>query len=267
MDTKGIETVRRDNCLLVRQVVETCLTKILMDRDIPGAVKYVQNTISDLLMNKLDLSLLVITKGLTKTADEYAVKAAHAELAQRMFLRDPATAPVVGDRVAYVMIKATKNAKGYEKSECPIYAMDNNLPIDHKHYLDNFLTNLCCVCSNRFYKTPHLFSSLVNTPGRSRYLPRLPPWPAASSLAKVRPSRRLPRTNHGREALQILCKHCVEDEFKHLQKALVTVNELEKDFNRLWTQCQRCQGCCTKTSCARRETVRFFTEEGKRRKI
>ena len=71
MDTKGIETVRRDNCLLVRQVVETCLTKILMERDIPGAVKYVQNTISDLLMNKLDLSILLMPKGLTKPADEY----------------------------------------------------------------------------------------------------------------------------------------------------------------------------------------------------
>ena len=27
MDTKGIETVRRDNCLLVRQVIETVLEK------------------------------------------------------------------------------------------------------------------------------------------------------------------------------------------------------------------------------------------------
>ena len=58
----GIETVRRDNCLLVKNLVNECLHKILIDRDVPGAVQYVKNTISDLLMNRVDLSLLVITK-------------------------------------------------------------------------------------------------------------------------------------------------------------------------------------------------------------
>lgn len=33
---------------------------------------------------------------------------------------DPATAPAIGDRVPYVMVKAAKGAKGYEKSEDPI---------------------------------------------------------------------------------------------------------------------------------------------------
>lgn len=108
----GIETVRRDNCLLVKNLVTECLHKILIDRDIPGAVQYVKNTISDLLMNRMDLSLLVITKvrkiyrlyhltplnysisapaltyqikqGLTKTGDDYEVKTAHNELAERM---------------------------------------------------------------------------------------------------------------------------------------------------------------------------------------
>lgn len=34
LDAKGIETVRRDNCLLVRNVITTCLEKILIERDI-----------------------------------------------------------------------------------------------------------------------------------------------------------------------------------------------------------------------------------------
>lgn len=37
MDTKGIETVRRDNCRLVQTVIETVLKKILMERDVDGA--------------------------------------------------------------------------------------------------------------------------------------------------------------------------------------------------------------------------------------
>ncbi|KAH1255362.1 DNA polymerase delta catalytic subunit [Glycine max] len=137
MDTKGIETVRRDNCLLVKNLVNDCLHKILIDRDIPGAVQYVKNAISDLLMNRMDLSLLVITKGLTKTGDDYEVKAAHVELAERMRKRDAATAPNVGDRVPYVIIKAAKGAKAYEKSEDPIYVLENNIPIDPQYYLEN----------------------------------------------------------------------------------------------------------------------------------
>lgn len=59
---QGIETVRRDNCQLVRTVVTTCLEMILINEDEEGAKEYVRGTISDLLMNRLDLSLLVITK-------------------------------------------------------------------------------------------------------------------------------------------------------------------------------------------------------------
>ena len=51
--------------------------------------------------------------------------------------RDEATAPSVGDRVAFVMIKGTKDAKGYEKSEDPLYVLENNLPLDYNHYLEH----------------------------------------------------------------------------------------------------------------------------------
>ena len=45
-------------------------------------------------------------QGLSKATDDYtAAKGAHVELAKKMFARDPATAPTVGDRVPYVIIK------------------------------------------------------------------------------------------------------------------------------------------------------------------
>merc|ERR1712137_256203 len=68
LDMKGIETVRRDNCGLVRELVETSLRMVLIDKSIVGAIEYVKKVISDLLQNKIDLSLLVITKSLGKGA-------------------------------------------------------------------------------------------------------------------------------------------------------------------------------------------------------
>ena len=95
----------------------------------------VKSCISDLLMNRMDLSKLVITKALSRTADKYAGKQAHVELAARIKKRDPGLAPAVGDRVPYVMIKGVKDAKAWEKAEDPIYVLENNLPIDAQWYL------------------------------------------------------------------------------------------------------------------------------------
>jgi DNA polymerase delta subunit 1 len=104
-----------------------------------------------MLQNKVDLSLLVITKGLNQRTEAkpdkdgktkeggggYANKMAHVELAAKMRERDKATAPQVGDRVAYVMIKQPKGSKGYEKSEDPLFVLQNNLPIDYEWYISN----------------------------------------------------------------------------------------------------------------------------------
>ena len=71
---------------------------------------------------------------------DYAAKQAHVELAERMKQRDAGSAPNLGDRVAYVIIKGVKGAAAYEKSEDPIYVLENNLPIDTTYYLENQLS-------------------------------------------------------------------------------------------------------------------------------
>lgn len=120
MDTKGIETVRRDNCRLVQNVITKVLEFILEERDVPKAQRFVKQTIADLLQNRIDLSQLVITKAYSK--HDYSAKQAHVELAERMRKRDPGSAPTLGDRVAYVIIK-TGGDKNYEKSEDPLYVL------------------------------------------------------------------------------------------------------------------------------------------------
>jgi DNA polymerase elongation subunit (family B) len=118
---------------------------------------YTKRMISDLLQNKIDMSQLVITKALAKA--DYAAKQAHVELAERMRQRDAGSAPALGDRVAYVIVKGIKGifphilvlcveftvsispgAAAYEKSEDPLYVLENNIPIDTKYYLENQLS-------------------------------------------------------------------------------------------------------------------------------
>jgi DNA polymerase delta subunit 1 len=83
IDTKGIESVRRDNCPLVKLVIDTCLQKLLVEKNVLAAQNFAKQLIADLLQNKLDMSLLVISKQLSKNAEDYDAKQAHVELAAK----------------------------------------------------------------------------------------------------------------------------------------------------------------------------------------
>eukprot|EP00002_Diphylleia_rotans_P033158 TRINITY_DN7021_c0_g1_i1.p1 TRINITY_DN7021_c0_g1~~TRINITY_DN7021_c0_g1_i1.p1 ORF type:complete len:1103 (-),score=239.27 TRINITY_DN7021_c0_g1_i1:90-3398(-) len=253
LDAKGIETVRRDNCPLVRKVVSTSLQKILIERNVAGAVSYVKNIISDLLKNKLDLSELVITKALSKSGDDYAAKQAHVELAERMRKRDAGSAPAIGDRVPYVIIKAAKDAKAYEKSEDPIWVLENSIPLDTEYYLKQQLSNPLIRIfepimgeqqANELLVGDHTRSISISTPtigGIMRFTKK--------TLTCM--GCKVPLTGNDKT----LCAHCKSRECEIYQSTQSNANRLEEMYNALWTQCQRCQDSlhqevlCTNRDC------------------
>lgn len=69
IDCKGIETVRRDYCEIVANVVKGALKRLLEDCDRKGALEFVRGVLNDLLQDRVDLSELVITKGMSKKFD------------------------------------------------------------------------------------------------------------------------------------------------------------------------------------------------------
>ncbi|ORX34769.1 putative delta DNA polymerase [Kockovaella imperatae] len=250
MDTKGIETVRRDNCRLVSTVIETCLYKLLIDRDVRGAEDYVKHTIADLLQNKVDMSQLVITKALAKA--DYAAKQAHVELAERMKKRDAGSAPALGDRVAYVIIKGIKGAAAYEKSEDPLYVLEHNVPIDTRYYLDNQLSKplmrifepIMGERAGTLLAGEHTRTIQIATPtigGLMKFAVK-----TVTCLGCKTPLR-------GKSGA--VCENCRPKLPELYQKQIAHTSALQIDFARLWTQCQRCQGSlhqdviCTSADC------------------
>eukprot|EP00762_Andalucia_godoyi_P003127 ANDGO_01026.mRNA.1 DNA polymerase delta catalytic subunit len=253
MDFKGLEVVRRDNCLLVRQVVDTVLRKILIERSPEGAKSYVKSIISDLLRNKMDISMLVITKALSKSGSDYAAKQAHVELAERMRKRDAGTAPHIGDRVPYVIIKGAKGAKAYEKAEDPIYVLENNIPIDTQHYLEHQLSlPLTRIFEGIMSRPESLFSGehtraiSISTPSVGGIMKF-----AKKTMSCLGCRTPLPADQQDKA----LCVHCQAKEPDIYQKNLTELCDLEQQFGKLWTECQRCQGAlhldvlCTNRDC------------------
>jgi DNA polymerase elongation subunit (family B) len=141
IDVKGVESVRRDNYPLLSECVGTVLRKILSEKDIAGAVLYVADLIEDLRNNKADLSKLIVSKALSKEPLKYAPNIpVHAQLAEKMRQRDPATAPRVGDRVPYLLVypDATKK-KDIKVSACgedPDEVLKKDLPVYQSQYVE-----------------------------------------------------------------------------------------------------------------------------------
>jgi DNA polymerase delta subunit 1 len=254
MDCKGIETVRRDNCALVRDVISTVLNKILIERSVEGATSYVKSTISDLLRNKLDISMLVITKALTKSGETYGSKQAHVELAERMRKRDSGSAPNIGDRVPYVIVKGAKGAKGYEKAEDPIYVLENNIPIDTEYYLEHQLSQPLLRIFEAILPRPEVLLSGDHTRTISV------PTPSVGGIMKFAVKTltclgcKTPLPKNGPSG-QAVCVHCKPREAEIYQKHLSIIREHEALYSHLWTRCQRCQGSlhmdvlCTNRDC------------------
>uniref|UniRef100_A0A674E9X8 DNA polymerase n=1 Tax=Salmo trutta TaxID=8032 RepID=A0A674E9X8_SALTR len=253
MDCKGIETVRRDNCTLVANLINTCLQTILIDRDPQGAVAHAKEVISDLLCNRIDISQLVITKELTRTAQEYAAKQAHVELAERMKKRDAGSAPQLGDRVPYVIIKAAKGVAAYMKSEDPIYVLENNIPIDTQYYLEQQLSKPLLRIFEPILGESKAESVLLkgdHTRCKTVLTSRVGGLMAFATRRSACIGCRAVLKNDA-----AVCDFCKKKESELYQKEIFHLSTLEERFSRLWTQCQRCQGSlhedvlCTSRDC------------------
>lgn len=254
LDAKGIETVRRDNCPLVARMVSGVLNRILIHRSVESAVEFVKGIITDLLMNRLDISNLVITKAFSKSEDQYAGVQAHVELVKRMRQRDPASAPTIGDRVAYVLIKAVKGARAYERSEDPIYVLENNIPLDTQYYLDHQLSNPI----RRIFEGLHDPNDIIKGKHTHHILQSTPSNNLGGLMKFVKFNLQCIRCRAGIQE-GALCKKCEVDAPEVYSKIMAKRNHYEALFCKVWTQCQQCQGSLTQeVICCSRDCPVFY---------
>ncbi|SBT32605.1 DNA polymerase delta catalytic subunit, putative [Plasmodium ovale wallikeri] len=234
MDCKGIETVRRDFCILIQQMMETVLNKLLIEKNLNSAIEYTKSKIKELLTNNIDMSLLVVTKSLGKT--DYETRLPHVELAKKLKQRDSATAPNVGDRVSYIIIKGSKGQAQYERAEDPLYVLDNNLAIDYNHYLDAIKNTLSRIFEVIMQNSDSLFCG-----EHTRHKTILTSSQTALSKFLKKSIRCIGCNSSIKKAP--LCNHCKSNkEFSIYMQKIKDLKGKQNDFFQLWTECQRCQG-------------------------
>jgi len=274
LDFKGIEVVRRDWCLLVRQVVERSLELLLRERSQERAIEFVRDTVAELRSGRVDLRSLVISKALVRDgAEAYAARQAHVELAERLKQRDPSKAPKVGERVPYVFVAKGAGATACDRAEDPLHALEAGVPLDAEYYVEHQLKQPLLrvfepvLGSSRASVEQLLFgASTGNTPGK----PLLPRRASASgrgggtlaAFVRARARCMAPgcRALLEDEVPRALCPRCDADPGR-MQEAILaqlsTLRPLEAESARLLAACLRCEGslckglhvACTNTDC------------------
>lgn len=140
----GVVTKRRDNAGIVKYVYDGIIKRIINNRDIEGAVRFLLTTVDDILEGKFPLQYFIITKRLNAV---YANPAAivHKALADRMGDRDPGNKPQSNDRIPFVYIqtKVAPKLQG-DRVEHPEFIVKNKLKIDYLFYITNQVSKPVC---------------------------------------------------------------------------------------------------------------------------
>ena len=103
IEAKGVELVRRDNCQYVKETLDSVITPIFFENNLPEGKLQAELHIDNLLNGKVDIKKLVLSKNL-KNDYKKPETIAHFQLVEKMKIRDPNGAPKPGDRVPFVYV-------------------------------------------------------------------------------------------------------------------------------------------------------------------
>jgi DNA polymerase delta subunit 1 len=154
IDIKGLQVVRRDGIKYTREVCKELFDVILESNNPEGAKRLAVQRAVDLIEGNVPMEKLVLSqklagsyKGMEKGCGYDGVNMAHAQVVAKMRKREPGSEPQSGDRVPYVLADTgDPKAKMFEKSEDPVYAKNNNIPLDYQYYFTNkFMKPVCDV--------------------------------------------------------------------------------------------------------------------------
>lgn len=138
---KGLDIVRRDWSQLAAEAGKFILSQILSEQTADERLESIQNHLNklkdDLINNKIPLSLLTITKQLTKNPNEYADKnnQPHVQVALRLNAKNSRRFKK-GDIVPYIICEdGTANSATQRAYHIEELKGSEHLKVDYKYYL------------------------------------------------------------------------------------------------------------------------------------
>jgi DNA polymerase I len=131
LDIVGLEVVRGDWAAVAKNLQEKVLEILLKEKSPQKAADYVRQYIADMKEQKIPYKNFIIWKTLTKSPEEYEVKAPHVEAAR--LLKKEGLDLTLGDKIGYVIVKG--EGKLHEKAKPNVLVSSEDLDIEY--YITN----------------------------------------------------------------------------------------------------------------------------------
>jgi len=131
LDIVGLEVVRGDWAAIAKNVQEKVLEIVLKENSPEKSATYVRQCISDLRNKQVPYRDLIIWKTLTKSLEEYEVRAPHVEAAK--LLTKAGWELTLGDKIGFVI--TTGPGKLYAKAKPYMMATYDDIDVDY--YISN----------------------------------------------------------------------------------------------------------------------------------
>lgn len=142
LNSMGIVLKRRDNPPILKEIYGDMIDGFMKMKPIKVIIETLKRQIFQVLslstQSISDYSKFIITKRL-RSGYKNPKSIAHAVLAARIALRDPGNAPKSNDRLRYVYIVNEKAKLQGERIETIPFIKKHNIPVDFKHYVENFI--------------------------------------------------------------------------------------------------------------------------------
>ena len=162
IDVKGLQLVRRDNTLHVREVCKELLDVVLESNDTVAPKALARKRAVELLEGEVHHEKLVLSQQL---GDSYkSSNLSHVKVRDKMRARQPGSEPQSGDRVPYLLLDTgDPRAKAYEKAEDPKYTLEHGLKVDYVYYFKNKFLNPVCDLLEPLFTDPkaEIFGELI----------------------------------------------------------------------------------------------------------
>ena len=257
LDFKGLETKRRDSCLIAQETFSGFLGRVLKpgsisaEANIEEAVKYVRSKTEQVMAKNVPYHEMIQARQLSKK--NYNTKVPHVELCKK-FRRRGLPVPELGSRIPFIVVTGPKDRKFADSVEDPDYALQHNLLPDYKYILDKKIRApierfTACMPKGTDYNR-RMFGGF-NKIHRENILED---DPIARHLKRATPCIQC-----GKPAERPICSACsVNSNWKTLwEKQLNELHTEEQQYSQALAHCRACVGIgedeavdCGNTSCA-----------------
>lgn len=165
----GDASKRRDYAPIVKTIYNGMAEILLNEKDENKAVKFVMQTVQDMMNGEIEHVEFIISKTL-RAVYKKRTTIAHAVLADRIKERDPGNAPQANDRVPYIYIPCfNKKRIVGENIEDPDYILANKIKIDYLYYLEHqIMSPVCQILDILVEHSKNLFSGIIKQEHKNR---------------------------------------------------------------------------------------------------